>query len=126
MLDPLIFNRSTQRRDIEVQALPSQPGRSVLIKSIRVFFVYRMKEAQLVFPFGFDDSIRGESCPDLCAGEPPVRVIPVFFFVERQICVPPLKKGHNGPGQAEKEIELGCEITGFQNVLNVPPHVNGL
>ena len=126
VLDPLILDRCTERRDIEIKALASQPGRPVLIKGVRVFFTYRVKKAQFVLPFGLDDPIRSQLCPDPGAGKPPVRAVTVLFFIEGKIRIPPLKKRHDGTGQAEKELELGSKITGLQNVFNVPPHVNGL
>ena len=36
-----------------------------------------------------------------------------------------MKKGHNGPGQAEKEIELGRKVALLQYVFNIPPHIDG-
>ena len=126
MLDSLIFDRCAQRRDVEIKALASQPGRPILIESIRVFFTNRMKKAQFMLPFGLDDSVRGELSPDPGARQPPVCAVTVFFFIEGQIHIPPLKERHDSPGQAEKELELGSEITGFQNVFNIPPHVNSL
>ena len=106
VLDPLILDCCAERRDVEIKALTPEPVRPVLVEGILVFFPDCVKQGQFVLPLGPDDPIRGEPCPDLCAGQPPVCAVTVFFFIERQVHVPPLEKGHDGPCKAEKESQL--------------------
>ena len=106
VLDPLILDCCAERRDVEIKALTPEPVRPVLVEGILVFFPDRVKQGQFVLPLRPDDPICGEPCPDLCAGQPPVRAVTVFFFIERQVHVPPLEKGHDGPCKAEKESQL--------------------
>ena len=81
MLDSLVLDRCLKGRNIEIQALASQPFRPVLIEGIRIVFSQRMEQRELMFPFGLDDAVGGQLRPNLCALQPPVCFDAVFFLI---------------------------------------------
>ena len=87
-------------------------------------FPYSMEQRQLMLPLGLYDPIRRKLRPDLRPGKPPVRAVPVFFLIEGEVLVPPLKKGHKNLCKAEEKIKLRRKIAGLQYMVNVPPHVD--
>jgi len=81
MLDALIFDRCFKGRNIQVQTLPPQPVRTVLVQSVGVYLSDFMEESQFIFPFRPDDPFRGKSRPYPGPCKPPVGGVTILLFL---------------------------------------------
>ena len=126
MLDPLILHRGSDFRNVEIQALPSEPVRTVLVEGSRIALFDRAEEGELVLPLGLDDSLIGQAGTDLRALETPVCLPSVFFLVECDIRIPPLKKRHDQLTEVSEEFQLALKVALLDDVIDVPSHIDGL
>ena len=71
-----------------------------------MYLPHGVEEAEFMFPFGFDDAVCRQLRPDLCPRKPPVGLKTVFFLIECEIFIPPLKEWHDDLSEIPEEIEL--------------------
>ena len=126
MLDPLIFDRSLKRRDEQIQALPAEPARPVLVQRIRIAASDGVKQGQFMLPLGLYHALGREPCPDPRSLHPPVRLQAVLLLVHGYVRVPPVKERHDHFCEIPKQLQFGREVPALQDVLNIPSHINGL
>ena len=79
-----------------------------------------------MLPLWLDDSLCRELSPDPGPREAPVRSQAVLLFIESEIGIPPLKEGHNDPGQTQEKLEFRPQIPALQNMGDIAPDMNCL